>query len=690
MKASTSPPYRVGVDVGGTFTDVLVETAAGDVLAAYKVPSTPDDPARAVLTALSALPEAVRKAGYAVRHGTTVATNALLEGRGARIALVTNRGFRDVLALRRQARPALFDLRQQISPPLCARELRFEVAGRIASDGTETEPPDDAELQALTERLRAERVEAVAVAFLHSYAEQKHERHVADLIAAALPGIFVTASSDVAPEIGEFERTSTAVVNAFVGPAVQGYVTRLQDRIGALGGISIGIIKSNGGATSPANASKFPVHLIESGPAAGVVAVAALARRLDLPRVIAFDLGGTTAKVAVIEGGRPAMTREFQADRYVEGRDVGGYPIRSATIDLIEIGAGGGSIAWLDSQGLIKIGPRSAGANPGPACFGRGGVLPTLTDAHAALGNLSVAALSAAGVSLDPERGAGTIRERLADPLGWTVARAAHAVIDIANAKMADLVRLATVRRGLDPRDHVLLAYGGGGPLHAAAIAQALGIREVIVPPAPGMFSAGGSLRSEVRHDVAVTFLSMLAGVSPAAIEARFAEAETRLLALFAAEAEGGGPSSVDRSIEIRFAGQIFAQDVPIELPFDAARVEAAFRSGYSATFGYDLPDSPAEIVNLKVVARAVRASGQEEHASAPPSGSGTVSNVSHLALARDGSLIVQPVLTRADLRDGRREGPLTLADEGATVLLPPDWWIETGECGSLRAWTEA
>ena len=689
MTANPAESYRVGVDVGGTFTDILVETGSGGVLAAFKVPSTPDDPSRAVLSGLAALPESVRARGYAVRHGTTVATNALLEARGALTALVTNRGFRDVLALRRQARPALFNLRQRISEPLCPRELRLEVAGRLGPDGTEVEPVDRAELEALATTLRQMKVEAVAIAFLHSYANPCHERTVGDLLAAALPGVFITLSSEVAPEIGEFERTSTVVVNAYVGPAVHGYVTRLRDRIGAAGGISLGIIKSNGGATSPANACRFPVHLIESGPAAGVVAVADLARRLGLPRVIAFDLGGTTAKVAVIEGGRPAMTRDFQADRYVEGQDVGGYPIRSATVDLIEIGAGGGSLAWLDSQGLIKIGPRSAGADPGPACFGRGGLLPTLTDAHAAIGNLSVAALSAAGVSLDPARGAGAIREHVADPLGWTIARAAHAIIDIANAKMADLVRLATVRRGLDPRDHVLLAYGGGGPLHAAAVADALGISEVIIPPAPGMFSAGGSLRAETRHDVAVTHMARLADVEPAGLEQHFADAERHLHALLEADAETGGVSTIERSLEIRFAGQIFAQDVPLELPFEPGRVEAAFRAGYTQIFGYDLPDSPAEIVNLKIVARAVRADTLNDGADAY-GGTATTPDPSHRALARDGSLMAQPVLTRADVCHGPRRGPLTLADAGATVLLPAGWALETGRCGSLRAWKTA
>ncbi len=683
MTATAPSTCRIGVDVGGTFTDVLVESGSGEMIAAFKVPSTPDDPSRAVLAGLAGLPEEVRQAGYALRHGTTVATNALLEARGARTALVTSLGFRDVLALRRQARPALFSLKQRISEPLCPRELRFEVSGRLAPDGSEVAPIDDDELARLAARLAASGVEAIAIALLHSYANPAHERAVAQAIASVLPGAFITLSSDVAPEIGEFERTSTAVVNAYVGPVVQGYVSRLRDGIAAAGGRSLGIIKSNGGATSPQNACRFPVHLIESGPAAGVVAVASLARALGLPRVIAFDLGGTTAKVAVIANGQPAMTREFQADRYIDGQDVGGYPIRSATVDLIEIGAGGGSLAWLDPQGLIKIGPRSAGAVPGPACFGRGGTLPTLTDAHAAVGNLSVAALAEAGVVLEPHRAEAAIREHLADRLGWTVARAAHAIIDIANAKMADLVRLATVRRGLDPRDHVLLAYGGGGPLHAASIADALGIGEVIIPPAPGMFSAGGSLRAEIRHDIAATHLARLQGADTAAIAMHFKEAEDRLRALFASEAEATGVASVERSLEIRFAGQLFAQEVAVSLPLDLSAIEAAFRHGYVQAFGYDLPDSPAEIVNLKVVARATRP--DVSHHTGRVAGS-AVSDMGHTALDRDGRPSPQPVLTRSTLQAGWNRGPLTIADQGATVLLPAGWTVRLGDNGTLRA----
>jgi N-methylhydantoinase A len=680
--ATSSVAYRVGVDVGGTFTDVLVETLAGEVVAAYKVPSTPGDPARAVLQGLGTLPPVVASAGFAVRHGTTVATNALIERKGAATALITNRGFRDVLALRRQARPALFSLEQRISPPLVPEPMRFEVAGRIGPDGAELEPLDPAEIEALARRLPALGVRTVAISLLHAYANPAQESAIAATLAQMAPDLFVTSSSEVAPEIGEFERTSTAVVNAYVGPAVRGYVARLDQGVRAAGGSVLAIIKSNGGATSPANACRFPVHLIESGPAAGVVAAAALGRRLGLDRLIAFDLGGTTAKVSVVRAGQPTMTREFQADRFVEGRDVGGYPIRSATVDLIEIGAGGGSLAWLDKQGLIKIGPESAGADPGPACYERGGERPTLTDAHAVIGNLSARALAAAGVRFEPERARAAIERHVAGPLGWTVARAAHAIVEIANAKMADLVRLATVRRGLDPRDYVLVAYGGGGPLHAAEIARALGIPEVIVPPAPGMFSAGGTLRSEIRHDLAVTHLARLRGENPRVIEHTFTEAESRVRGLFAAEAEPHGAVLVEHSIEARFAGQLFALEIPVTLPLDLDRAERDFREAYRREFGYDLPDSPVQLVNVKVIAYA-EAMALNSTADAPPPGVGA--DPAHEALTPTGARIHQPVLTRADLADGPRNGPLTVADQGATVLVPQGALASLGAAGVLH-----
>lgn len=683
MTAPATNAFRIGVDVGGTFTDVMVE-AAGRVVAAFKVPSTPGDPAQAVLRGLASLPPGVASTGFTVRHGTTVATNALIEGKGAATALITNRGFRDVLALRRQARPALFSLEQRISPPLVPEPLRFEVAGRIGPDGAELEPVELPEIEAVCRRLHGLGVCAIAVSMLHAYANPAHEQAVGAVLARVAPGLFVTLSSDVAPEIGEFERTSTAVVNAYVGPAVRDYVLRLEAGMRGAGGTALAVIKSNGGATSPGNACRFPVHLIESGPAAGVVAAAALGRRLGIERLIAFDLGGTTAKVAVVRAGQPAMTREFQADRFVEGRDVGGYPIRSATVDLIEIGAGGGSLAFLDKQGLIKIGPESAGAEPGPACYARGGEQPTLTDAHAAIGNLSALALAAAGVRFEPERARAAIERHIAGPLGWTVARAAHAIVEIANAKMADLVRLATVRRGLDPRDHVLVAYGGGGPLHAVEIARSLGIPEVIVPPAPGMFSAGGALRSDTRHDLAITCLTHLDVENRSAIERTFAEAEVRVRGLLAAEIEPHGPVQVEHSIEARFTGQLFALEIPAALPFDADRARQDFRAAYCREFGYDLPDSPVQLVNVKVVATAPGTEAEPDEAdAAPPPGPGA--DPAHEALTAAGARVRQPVLTRAGLARRSWLGPLTVADQGATVLVPGGAQASLGAAGVLR-----
>lgn len=678
----TIATYRVGIDVGGTFTDVLVETADGAGIAAFKVPSTGADPSRAVLDCLERLHPDIVSAGFELCHGTTVGTNALIERSGSRTALVTTKGFGDVIALRRQARPVLFSLEQRISAPLVPPEIRFGISGRIGPDGTVEQVLDLPEVEALIGDLIDLNVEAVAIALLHSYANPVHERTVADMIMRAMRAAFVTISSDVAPEMGEFERTSTAVVNGYLGPGVGRYISRLDDEVRARGARGFSIVKSNGGLTSPANARDFPVHLVESGPAAGAVAAAALGRGLGLDRVIAFDMGGTTAKVTVIRNGRPALTRDFQADRFSEGRDVGGYPIKSPVIDLIEIGAGGGSIAWLDPFGVLKIGPASAGADPGPACYGRGGELPTLTDAHLVLGNIAPGAFAASGIEIVPDYAKQAIESRIAGPLGWTVFRAGRAMIDVANARMADMVRLATVARGLDPRDFTLLAYGGGGPLHAAEIARTLGISSVLIPDAPGMFSARGTLRAEIRHDLALTRLRKIKAETSAGMEAAFAELEARVAALFRAERQIVGKPAIRRFVEARYVGQLYQMEVPVPPGLiDPRAVEAAFRAEYQNEFGYDLPELDVQLVNVKISASAPHpAPGVGSRVTS----SGGVDMPDHMATSGDGSRFRQPILSRATVADGNWAGPLIVADHGATVLVPADATV-TGQRGALK-----
>ncbi len=668
---SDATGLRVGIDVGGTFTDVVVESASGALLAAFKLSSTPGDPAEAVIAALERVRASQSDAIVEVGHGTTVGTNCLIERRGARTALVATRGFRDVIELRRQARPLLFELKQEISEPLVPRELRFEVDERIAFDGTVVEPLGDATVARLVAALRASGVEAVSICLINGYANPAHEQALRSAIDRAMPGVFVSTGSEIAPEYGEFERTSTAVVNSYIGPRVRSYVERLGAALHA-GGTRLFIAKSNGGLAAPATAARFPVHVIESGPAAGVVAAAAYARSVGRSHLIAFDMGGTTSKVGLVRDGQPAMAREFHADRFVEGRDCGGYPVRSHVVDLIEIGAGGGSLAWLDHAGVVRIGPRSAGADPGPACYGRGGRFPTITDAHVVVGNLPTAALAVSGVRLDAGLAVGAIEREIASPLGWSVARAAHAILRVATAQTAELVRLATVRRGIDPRDFALLAYGGAAALHAVELAREVGIPEVLVPPLPGMFSARGTLRADVRHDVARSFLRLARETSPPDLDAALGALEAEAYARLAADFAGDRPHDVvvERSVDVRYEGQLF--ELGVALGQDAPqpeRIEAGFRALYRATYGYELPGSAVQIVNLRVVVRrpgrAPGAAGKSAMAALPHA-------ADHSTLAADGKRVPQPLVARDRLVDGATiDGPLLVSDHGATVVVP-------------------
>ncbi len=607
-------------------------------------------------------------AGRAVFHGTTVGTNALITKRGARAALLTTRGFRDVLALRRHARPRLYDLAPAVSPPLVPRERRIEVDERLAHDGSVLRPLTDAEVARVVAAVRDSGAEAVAICLLHAYASDAHERVLEAALRAALPDLFVTRSSDLCSEFREFERTSTVAVNAFIGPVVARYTQRFQDALAARDIDDLAIVKSNGGLTSAANARRHPVHLIESGPAAGLVAAAALGRAEGLGDLIAFDMGGTTAKAGAVVGGAPRLSTEFYADRFVEGRDLGGYPIKSPVIDLIEIGAGGGSIAWLDAAGVLKVGPESAGAEPGPACYGRGGTRPTVTDAHVALGHIAADGFGSEDLTIDPERARAAIADHVAGPLGWSVERGAAGILTIAEANMAEMVRLASLRRGLDPRDFTLVAFGGAGPLHAAGIAREVGIPRVAVPPCPGLFSAIGTLLGEVRHDLVQTYLRRAGEIEPAAVEAAFADLSYRAEALAAAETVAADWTQ-ERSVDARFEGQMFELTLPLP-PGDALTgdwLDGAFRTAYRAIYGYDLPEHAVQLVNLRLVARAPVWQGGWP---AAPAAEGEAPPVrSRRVHAADGSAAEVAVWRRDAIRPGTvLDGPLIVEDFGATI----------------------
>lgn len=660
----------VGIDIGGTFSDVVAVSAAHEVLTAFKVPSTPAEPEAAVLEGLRRLAERLPEAGEGavagMFHGTTIATNALIQKRGATTALLTTDGFADVLALRRQARPDLYRLDQRISEPLVPAERRIGVSERVGPDGAVLAAPRPEEIRAIAARLRDAGVESVAVCFLHSYLNPEHERAVGRLLAEELPDVTVSLSSDLNPELGEFERTSTTVVNAYVAPPVRDYLARLRDGCRARGIEEFHVVKSNGGLTSSANAARQPVHLIESGPAAGLSAVAQLGRRLGLENLIAFDMGGTTAKVGVIQNGAPRLARELYADRYVDGRDVGGYVLKSPVIDLAEIGAGGGSIAWLDAAGVLKVGPHSAGSDPGPACYGLGNDEPTVTDAHLVVGTLDPASGAVPG-GLDADRARDAIRKHVAEPLGWDADRAAHAILRLATANMAETVRLVTVRRGIDVRDFALVAYGGAGPLHAPDIAAEVGISTIVVPAYPAMFSALGGVMCDIRYDLVHSVVTDLDALSTPELETAFAGLAERADELLTAESApaAGAPVRRRRLLDLRHKGQLHEVTVPVEQGATTAHIAETFRRAYEEQYGYTLSGIPVELVNARLEVVLTR-----WPADAYPTGEAAAAGARPARTVRDaaGTATELRVVTRADVRRGAVRGPVLVDDDGTVT----------------------
>jgi len=495
---------RIGIDIGGTFTDLVAIAADGRVLT-HKTASTPDDYGEGIIEGLRALLAAEGVGVSEVLHGTTIGSNTVLEGKGARTALITTRGFRDILEIRDLRMPVLYDLHWTKPRALVERRLRLEVIEKLRPDGSVALPLDPASVTAAIDMLRREQVESVAICLLHSYANPSHERAVADAVRAALPDVAISISHEILPEIKEYPRTSTTVINAYVQPVVRAYVTALATRLRALGiEAPLQLMQSNGGLASAEFAAAAPAHIIESGPAAGVVGGAALATRLEEPRVITFDMGGTTAKAGLVENGEVLRSEALEVgggvmtgSRLLVGA---GYLLKLPAIDLAEVGAGGGSICRLDAGGAPKVGPDSAGADPGPVCYGRGGTEPTITDCSLILGYLDPTGLVGGALRLDPDAARASIARRLAAPLHRSVEDAAFGMLRVASASMMRAIRAVSVERGRDPREFALLAFGGNGPLFAAAIATELGITRVIVPPLPGVFSAFGLLVADAEH----------------------------------------------------------------------------------------------------------------------------------------------------------------------------------------------
>ena len=597
---------RLGVDTGGTFTDFVLRDEASGASWFAKTLSTPSDPARATLEGIDRL-ASVRPFRLAdvgeILIATTVATNAILERKGGRTALVTTRGFRDVLIMGRSKRFDTYDLWLDKPRPLVPRRAIHEVDERIGPDGEVLAPLDPDSVAAVAERLAADGVESVAVSLLHAYANPAHERAARAVLAERLGGparnreVPISLSSDVSPRRREYERTSTVVANAYVKPIVGRFLAELEAAFASLGFTGeLRVMQSNGGLTTPALAREYPVNIIESGPAAGVLACRATGARERLSHVITFDMGGTTAKVGVIDDGEPAITSTFEVDG-VNLRKWSGLPLDVPAVELVEIGAGGGSIAST-RLGLVAVGPESAGAEPGPVCYGRGGGRATLTDANLVLGYLDPESFAGGQIRIDRGAAERATREQIGEPLGLDLAAAAWGVHRIANANMERALRSMSIERGRDPRDYALVAFGGAGPLHACALARALGIPRVIVPRGAGVASAIGLLEAERNLTVSLTRTIGLDGPEAASeLAGLFAGLEARARELIGGS--GGRPIAWQRHAHLRYAGQGFELRVAIpDGPIDdgfPARAREAFDSRYEAEYGYAQRDEPAE-----------------------------------------------------------------------------------------------
>jgi N-methylhydantoinase A len=594
----------VGIDIGGTFTD-LVGCIDGRIVTS-KASTVPSDPTQGVTDTIDLVKCDMTRLAE-VLHGSTVAINTVLERKGALTALITTKGFRDVYAIGRGNRIEGFNLFFHRPKPLVPRDLTFEVPERVNAKGDVLTPLDDAAVQQLAVALKARRVEAVAICLLHSYANPAHERRIADILHAAMPDLFVTSSHEILREYREYERTSTAALNAYVGPRVQTYLRRLETYLrGEKFGGKIQIMRSNGGVMSIALAQDQPVSMMESGPVAGMIGAGRLARDLGLETCIGFDMGGTTAKTSLIMNGAPAID-----EGYVIGGLASGQPMQLPVVDIVEVGAGGGSIAWVDPNGGIHVGPQSAGADPGPACYGKGNMDPVVTDANLVLGRINPKRFLNGKMVLDVAASTRAIQDKIAGPLNLSVRDAALGIIRIADAAMSLAVRAVSVNKGVDPRDTALIAFGGGGPLHAGAIAREIFVPKIVVPKLPGTFSALGMLMASWRQDFVRTLIGRLGMLSWSDVETVFNDLK------------GAGEDRVARDgitketadfaffANLRYVGQEHTIPIPVTGPNmltgDLAALRKLFHAEHAKRYSQAAPDESMEMVSLRLVVTAAR-----------------------------------------------------------------------------------
>jgi N-methylhydantoinase A/oxoprolinase/acetone carboxylase beta subunit len=668
---------RLGIDIGGTFTDLVLLDDRGQVRFA-KVLTTPDDPLRGLLEGVRLILTEARVAALEVAHvvhGTTLITNAVIEQKGARTALLTTAGFEDVLEIGREQRYDLYDLEMRMPEPIVRRRLRLGVVERADAAGTIREPVDVASVARAIEALRAAEVGAVAICFLHAYRNPANERYAGELLRRALPGVTVTMSHEVVAEIREYERASTTVLNAYVQPLARRYLGRLREGVTGEGATraTVHVMTSSGNLATTEEAERVPVRLIESGPAGGCLAAVFHSRYLRVPDLVAFDMGGTTAKACLIHRGRPFMTNELEVGRVHLGKKGSGRPLRIPAMDLVEIGAGGGSIAAVDALGLLRVGPQSAGADPGPACYGHGGKEPTVTDADLLLGYLAPDRFLGGSMRLDLEAARRAV-QLVADPLGVDVITAASGIHRLVNENMAAAVRIHILEKGKDPRHHPLFSFGGAGPVHARGVAEILGTSRVIVPRGAGVTAALGFLAAPLATDETRTLLSRLDRVDWPRVGTLMAEMETTVVGRLRSAGLEPHEITVEPAADMRYAGQGF--EVTATLPggaLDESRVPLiaeSFLTTYRERYGQAARDQPLEVVSWRVRARGPlpRVAREPMRRAGPPRPALTGRRPAYF----DG-FIDTPIYDRARLGSGARlRGPAIVEERESTLVVPP------------------
>ncbi len=663
--------YRVSADIGGTFTDLVITDTVELRTFSGKVSTTPENAADGVIAGIGRFVPDPAEMGFFV-HGTTVGLNAFLERKGTRVLLVFTAGVRDSFSIARHDRKELYALRYRKPERLVPRRDVHEVVERLRWDGSVETPLDEASLEPAIEKIRREDIRAVAVCLLHAYVNPAHELGVREVLAEACPGLSITLSHEVAREWREYERASSAVLNAYVAPRVERYLSRLGDALQELSvPATLHVMQSNGGITTASRAREQPIQTLLSGPVGGTIGGAALARATGRSNLLCVDMGGTSFDVSLVVDGRPSVSTETELE---------GLPILMPLVDIHTIGAGGGSLAWLEAGGL-RVGPQSAGADPGPACYGRGGTAPTVTDANLFLGRLNPGYFLGGAITLDvgeSERVLATV----AGELGLDVRALAEGVLAIVNAAMADAMRTITVKQGIDPRGYSLVAFGGAGPMHAAWLAEELGIGEVIIPWSPGTFSAWGMLQTDVRQDLAKTYYEPIEGVDVETLTALYRDLEREGAAALGEQGIAQGDLYFARFADMRYVGQEYSVTVPLAARVDLDEIAASFHDTHRVRYGHSTPSAPIEFVNLRLAAMG-RIAGEPVPVGVPSSRSDA--NVGTRAIVFAGEAHETPVVLRAGLLPGdERSGPAVIEEDSSTTVVPPGWRVRVDDGGNL------